>query len=1221
MTSTPVNYNGTRRHSPSSQHSHYKRSMGTITPSSNRYHDNQLPPDMTDTSNSSMELSAERNINENYNRKAKSDVGISNLTSPNSIMGLNVRDLASRYGSIGANSTNMMNRRRYNISPTRGYNHKTISANKEQESKTNLMNGNPISNQQTEVKSRQMSRSPIGNHRKVISVSDQIESSKSTSQPSQQNEQSFPNQADQFHTSLHANVDKSIGATSANNNNRAEYLKNNNQNHVIESSRQHNLANLDDNTKNNDYNPKIMNVNKRMISSSNEYKLNEDDNTYTKKKFYGDIIKPSKKYGEIQHSPQLSNNKGTNERAMTRHETNERINGISHTDNILGNKGKKELKESINEDKRNMKIETGEENNQRYFEPHLSSHMLYMQNMSRGQQRQNPKTIQMTQKVDHDREIPNGKQNNIDTSKSKNAPQRSPSRLVHDKTNGWPQKSLIKNNIAQTFHSHNQELRSSYRKDLDKSKVTISKTRSQEDMLSIQNVEKHKVAKPNIRSPTRETYKQSSSPMRIKHQSHSMSTKLIKSGSDIEKKESTESTRNNVNYSKTPTSQTVNSTPQKQSIGNMKEKSNTPISISPSRKTLHERIKKFDVSGEVPLPVCHYQMSQKGKNSHDREKMDQNGEENMEFEQLKITERDDKVDRVEDSRDKMAKVAINNVLYEEGNQSTKSESNYDQFEDPTIVDISLPLSVNEAKARLWDANEHLIRLKAKPNAIKEPNNEQSTRQSAKQDAAKESNTSSQPPSNDTVLARATDAAQAIRKTQSMDGIQSSNSSKPPFKSKLFAKAAEAAQTIRKTQSMDGIQSSKTYGSRSLAPNISNSRSFSPQSKAQKGRTIQEALTNEDMGRLDLPHTLKHAMSSSNATSIAKLVEKLASVQRDDPSAALRAIDSILQTESRGLGIIDENASWSNSQKEASHEDSLQDRANQHDDDDDDSISDKDELSSYDSDSDESSISAITDPTYQSGFGETASVYSTISRHGKKRHFSYSLKGKEISHFHKSHLSTRGAISHQNRKHEYRSSMMSNEKARSAFDTNFQFGRNKASATIMSQPFSRNEFSNDKPPTSPSKPIRGGNSTNNPGLLKTISRWDETSDDESIERPQSHRKDSKNQLISPPSYEDHIRELTKKEFAKRFMYPSQSIDDGRGRLDKLQLQREIREQQNYQSTQREAKLPPHVTSAFDDVSISFGSHNVFVEEEPSFLSPLAQKFSKVEQRIKDNHAYS
>ena len=53
---------------------------------------------------------------------------------------------------------------------------------------------------------------------------------------------------------------------------------------------------------------------------------------------------------------------------------------------------------------------------------------------------------------------------------------------------------------------------------------------------------------------------------------------------------------------------------------------------------------------------------------------------------------------------------------------------------------------------------------------------------------------------------------------------------------------------------------------------------------------------------------------------------------------------------------------------------------------------------------------------------------------------------------------------------------------------------------------------------------------------------------------------------------------------------------------------------------EAELPDNIASAFDDVNVSFGSQNIFSvtkDEQLQFLSPLAKKFSKVEQ-IYNNH---
>jgi hypothetical protein len=96
-------------------------------------------------------------------------------------------------------------------------------------------------------------------------------------------------------------------------------------------------------------------------------------------------------------------------------------------------------------------------------------------------------------------------------------------------------------------------------------------------------------------------------------------------------------------------------------------------------------------------------------------------------------------------------------------------------------------------------------------------------------------------------------------------------------------------------------------------------------------------------------------SSSNEASVAKLVAKLNSINRDDPEHALKAIDSILHAESQSPSFGEQASREETLSRPSTHRQEDLDETHEDDDSDDDSS---------DSSCDDTSVSSITNPTYQ-----------------------------------------------------------------------------------------------------------------------------------------------------------------------------------------------------------------------------------------------------------------
>jgi hypothetical protein len=110
-------------------------------------------------------------------------------------------------------------------------------------------------------------------------------------------------------------------------------------------------------------------------------------------------------------------------------------------------------------------------------------------------------------------------------------------------------------------------------------------------------------------------------------------------------------------------------------------------------------------------------------------------------------------------------------------------------------------------------------------------------------------------------------------------------------------------------------------------------------------------------------------TSKDVNDVTKLVSKINAVRRDDASAALAVIDSIIESECKVLGIarpVENHKIWNQPKLiERRLDDEYSSCRNERDPEDIELTSEDED----DSDSDDSTVSSITNPTYQSGFGD------------------------------------------------------------------------------------------------------------------------------------------------------------------------------------------------------------------------------------------------------------
>ena len=131
----------------------------------------------------------------------------------------------------------------------------------------------------------------------------------------------------------------------------------------------------------------------------------------------------------------------------------------------------------------------------------------------------------------------------------------------------------------------------------------------------------------------------------------------------------------------------------------------------------------------------------------------------------------------------------------------------------------------------------------------------------------------------------------------------------------------------------------------------------------------------------MPRTTFSGTSTGNDKSVESLLEKLSSVQRDDPNTALEVIDSIIKNERNILGQKKSEKETSRHFEEPRESIVVASESFKYNEE---VASEASESSDYvDSDSDDSTVSSITNPTYMSGFGDSFS-------NSRKQHFSRML---------------------------------------------------------------------------------------------------------------------------------------------------------------------------------------------------------------------------------------
>jgi len=534
------------------------------------------------------------------------------------------------------------------------------------------------------------------------------------------------------------------------------------------------------------------------------------------------------------------------------------------------------------------------------------------------------------------------------------------------------------------------------------------------------------------------------------------------------------------------------------------------------------------------------------------------------------------------------------------------------IEDSILADNSLSLSVSEAKRRLWDTNERL-QTRQKVNTTKnlddtiDLSENKTTEFNKKYFRAAEAIKSKSPLSpkhmnqpsiqkNNAVESHTTQhqksqgqvvdhnhmeiSKQEANRTSMATRMQTQNTSSDlntyEYREQRGRQAYQNTSSHlhrnlnQESDEKHKINNARLCGRQGTKPvNSSKSRLMEKSPKSEKQNHSESSPLSQG-DRTD-------ESGSGNNTSIAELVAKLASVKRDDPSVALKVIDSILQSESRELGRIEEGrdmtkeeqgrgiTSFKHNVHDAHRIDSSQMHGVR--------VSDEEFSSEYESDSDDSTVSNITDPTYQSGFGDTSSMisYSTMSRSGKKKQIIH-VKAKErgMRRSLSPRTSRRSSFLHsirsntQGHGHSYStkdtnppsqrdlSRVATETNSRGLRDNNhgksFKSDENNNFDRMESPPLVERKmnsleksdmglnvkykYSGKGSPSSPSKchspskrTFGGGTSTQNTRLLSVVNNWDDESDESDIE--ESSTKRTIKTQFSTPSSSGRVRRSTSK----------------------------------------------------------------------------------------------
>ena len=145
--------------------------------------------------------------------------------------------------------------------------------------------------------------------------------------------------------------------------------------------------------------------------------------------------------------------------------------------------------------------------------------------------------------------------------------------------------------------------------------------------------------------------------------------------------------------------ETPSATPIRRTIDSyIESKSKSPMSVSPSRKSLHDRIQKFNTGGDAPLPPQY----QKVEKTQYRELSDDIQESAPDTKKTTLTKAaQESAEKGEDIQ-RVLSMSESHEVYE----AEKPDNQQEFGENSTIADYSLSLSVSEAKKRLCRVLSH-----------------------------------------------------------------------------------------------------------------------------------------------------------------------------------------------------------------------------------------------------------------------------------------------------------------------------------------------------------------------------------------------------------------------------------------------------------------------------------------------------------------------------------
>ena len=388
-------------------------------------------------------------------------------------------------------------------------------------------------------------------------------------------------------------------------------------------------------------------------------------------------------------------------------------------------------------------------------------------------------------------------------------------------------------------------------------------------------------------------------------------------------------------------------------------------------------------------------------------------------------------------------------------------------------------------------------------------------------------------------------------------------------------------------------------------------------------------------------TTETTNSTVKDKSVRTLLAKLSSVQRDNPNTALEVIDSIIENERNS--IEDSNEFPSASIESFAGDEDL--------------MSVDSDSSEYDSD--DSTVSSITNPTYMSGFGghsRRQQFSKLVARDGRlsppynsKRPSAFLTKSRKNGKARSSelpprqpHLGSRTAKPQegmQDAADAQTSRKATNHSARSVLEAPKQMLQKNTVAPAVGSPVRSKDLKSVQP-ISPVKSFTAkGSSTNNKGLLNKFKDWDEDSSEEMAEMVDLYETSDQNDLGSPNSPGERLKRLAKTlkndetslhfNKTRRFLYPQ--------RPDPAPRKKSVESANNFDSWEPSSSTDFFGTNFFkneptfqrkdvsetntvDDENDPFDAFNqtIHMRSNNAFASKeLERKFSQVEKAYEKN----